>query len=136
MTLPTPPPAGYAPVVAAEARTDAGPAQACAYGVAGQAFQSSNASSAAVAVTDAPPTGLTLVITDLIVSVGSNALTVTFTDQVTSNVILVLQLAANSTYPPITPRGKIRLPKPNSTLQVQTSGTGAIAVTAVYYAEP
>ena len=132
MILPTPPPAGYAPVVAAEARTDAGPGQTCAYGILGQTFQSSNQSGAAAPCTDAPPAGLTLVILDCEISVAV-AMTVTLTDSA-GKAFGVYYFAQAGTIQ-ITTRGKKRLQTINSALYVQTSVTGNIAVTPTYYAE-
>jgi len=96
-------------------------------------FTSADQSAAVASVTPVPTTGQKLVITDLIVSVGS-ALTVNFTEETTGTVLLTLYMAANSTVT-VSPRGLFNLTTINKKLQVQTSGAGNISVLAFYRSE-
>lgn len=106
-------------------------APAVSLGVSGAAFHSANQSGSAAAVTDAPSTGLNLVITDLVVSAGA-AMVVTFTEETSGTVLLKLDMAANSTVV-FTPRGRFTLPTADKKLMVQTSASGTIDVMAQYY---
>ena len=113
--------------------SDAGPSWNSSFGVAGVAFASADAQTAA-AVTDAPESGERLVITDLIVSSDTD-LALTFHEESTAaTVIFKVYIPANGTIQ-ITPRGKVKLPTVNKKLMVDASAAGNITVTAVYYSE-
>jgi hypothetical protein len=110
-------------------------AYAPSLGIAGAAFSSANASAAPAAVISAPGGGLKAVITDLIVSIAPTAaLTVTFTEETSGTVLLVLNLPLNSS-PVILKPDKWKLPTATKRLMVQTSGAGQINVTAWTYTE-
>lgn len=111
---------------------DAGPSWTSVYGVSGEAVSSSDASSP-VPVTDAPTEGQKLVITDLVVS-SAAALTLTFTEETSGDVLLVLYMAANSTVN-VNLRGKLKLAVADKQLLVGASGAGNISVLAGYYSE-
>lgn len=112
---------------------DAGPAQAMSFGVSGATFTSADQHSAAAAVTDAPGTGLKLVVTDLEISTDT-ALTFTFTEETSGTVVAKYYIPAAGVVQ-ITPRGKRKLATANKKLMVQTSASGNIAITAHYYVE-
>lgn len=116
------------------ATQDAGPAWTTAWGIAGVPFNSADASSI-VSVTSAPTSGQKLVITDLIVSVGT-AMTVTFKCE-TSGVVIAgpFYLPAN-TIAQLTPRSKgWKLATADKKLQVIASVSGNITVQAGYFSE-
>ncbi len=113
--------------------TDNGPHWTSAFGVSGARFTSADQSGSAANVTDAPGTGEKLVITDLVISVDT-AMRVDFKEETSGTVLLSLYMAANSTAQ-LTTRSKLKLPTPDTRLQVQTSAAGNIAVTAFYYSE-
>lgn len=113
--------------------TDSGITQATSRGLAGVPFQSADQSGAAVQCSDAPATGLKLVLTDLIVSVDT-AMTVTFTEQTSGTVVHVLYMAANSVINLVC-RGKVKLAAADKYLEVQTSVAGNISVEPIYYSE-
>jgi len=112
---------------------DNGPAWASSFGVAGVRFTSANQSGSKASVTDAPTTGQKLVITDLVVSVDT-AMTVNVYEQSKTDPLLTLYLPGPGSVQ-VTPRSKMKLSTINKTLQVQTSASGNIAVTAGYYSE-
>ncbi len=127
-------PRGQAPT------TDSGPsntwginATPIVLGVSGAAFTSADQHSAVASVTDAPVSGDKLVITDLIISVDT-AMRVDITVEGSSTVLESFYMAANQTLPLVT-RGKFKLPTADKKLQVKTSVSGNIAVTAFYYSE-
>lgn len=101
-------------------------------GVSGARFTSADQSAAAAAVTDAPATGSKLVIDDLVVSVGA-AIDVTFSEETSGTVLLVLQMAADQTVV-VSPK-KWKLATAGKKLMVRTSAAGAITVTAWYHSE-
>jgi len=102
------------------------------FGVAGAAFISADASAAAVAVTDAPTAGQKLVITDLVIS-SAAALTVTITEQTSATVKYKLYIPVAGTVS-LMP-SKFKLDTADKKLMVQTSGAGAVSVSASYYSE-
>lgn len=104
---------------------------AVSLGVSGAVFHSTDQHSAAAAVTDAPDTGLQLVITDLAVSVGSNMI-VTFSEETSGTVLLRFNMLANTSVV-FSPRSKLTLATADKKLMVQTSASGLIDVTAQYY---
>jgi hypothetical protein len=113
--------------------SDGGPGWTSVYGVAGIAFTSADATTAA-AVTDAPTTGQKLVIVDLVAS-SDTAMFLLFHEESTAGtVIFKVFIPANGTIQ-ITPRGKIKLPTVNKKLMVDASAAGNVAVTATYYSE-
>lgn len=113
---------------------DAGPAQAMSFGVSSATFTSADQHSAAAAVTDAPTTGLKLVITDIEIS-ADTAMTLTFTEETSGTVVGKYYIPATPGCIQITPRGKKKLATANKRLMVQASVSGNIAITAHYYSE-
>lgn len=112
---------------------DNGPHWTSVFGVAGVAFTSADATTAA-AVTDAPTSGQKLVLTDLVMS-SDTALFLLFHEESTAGtVIFKVFLPANGTVQ-ITPRSKVKLPTINKKLMVDASAAGNIAVTATYFSE-
>lgn len=103
-------------------------------GVTQAAFTSADQSGSAAAVTDAPPAGLTEVITDIRFS-SDTALHLDFTDSGNSKLLFREYVGANSGGQ-ITLRGKVKLSAPGAQLKVQASAAGNISVTASYYSEP
>jgi hypothetical protein len=118
---------------AANATRDNGPFWTSVFGVSGARFTSSNQSASAASVTDAPTAGQKIVATDLLVSVDT-AMRVDFREQTSGTVVASVYLPANGTMQ-FTPRTKLKLATADRTLQVQTSASGNIAVTALYYSE-
>ena len=112
---------------------DAGPAWTSTFGVSGARFTSADASAADAAVTDAPASGKKLVISDVIVSVGT-AMRVDLKEETSGTVFASLYMAAN-TVVQLTPRGKFKLATADKKLTVRTSAAGNVAVTAFYYSE-
>jgi uncharacterized protein YjbI with pentapeptide repeats len=117
---------------ATQPTSDAGPSWTTVYGVSGAAVISADMTTAAH-VTDSPTGGQKLVITDIIVSVGSVAMTVLFEDHNGTDLIQVY-MPANSTLQ-ITPRGKLKLGTADLVMTAKASVAGAISVTAIYYSE-
>jgi|SRR5574343_780999 len=115
------------------AARDAGPAWTSTFGVAGARFTSADQSASAASVTDAPASGKKLVITDVILSVGT-AMRVDLKEETSGTVFASVYMAANSLVQ-LTPRGKFKLATADKKLQVQTSAAGNVAVTAFYYSE-
>ena len=114
---------------------DAGPAFDSVWGVSGVPFTSADQHSATALVTDVPTSGQKLVIDDLIVSVDT-AMYVTFTEETTGTVMFgPWYLAANCGPVQVTSRGKKKLATANKRLQVQTSVSGNISVSASYHSE-
>src|SRR5574337_205323 len=74
-------------------------------GVSGAVFHSADQSAAVAAVTDAPAAGKKLVITDLLVSVGSNMI-VTMSEETSGTVLARFNMLANTTVT-IVPHGKL-----------------------------
>lgn len=116
-----------------ERAQDDGPSWTSVFGVAGARFTSADQSAAVASVTDAPTSTQKLVITDVLVSVGS-AIRVDLKEETSGTIIASLYLAANSVMQ-WTPRSKLKLATADKKLQVQTSGAGNVAVTAHYYSE-
>lgn len=112
---------------------DAGPNWASSFGVSGARFTSSNQSASAASVTDAPTSGQKLVVTDVLISVDT-AMRVDLKEETTGTVLASIYMAANSMVQ-FTPRSKLKLATADKKLQVQTSASGNIAVTAFYYSE-
>lgn len=132
---------GSVPVVIASDQSavqsiDAGPSWTTRRGINanGEPFSSADQSGSAAAVTLTPVSGANkLIITDLIVSVGTT-MTVTLTEETSGFVIAKLHLVANSAVQ-VTARGEIKLTTANKRLMVQTSVAGNIDVQALYYEE-
>lgn len=103
------------------------------WGIAGERFTSADQSAAVASVTDAPASGEYLVITDFIVSVDT-AMTVNFSEETSVDYVLTLYMPANGSVQ-VTPRAKIKLLVADKQLQVRTSASGNIAITAGYYSE-
>jgi hypothetical protein len=117
----------------AGATKDGGPGWTTVLGVAGVAFTSADATTAA-AVTDVPTTGQKLVITDIVAS-SDTAMFLLFHEESTAgNLYFKVFLPANGTVQ-ITPRSKVKLHTINKKLMVDASAAGNIAVTATYYSE-
>ncbi len=115
------------------ATQDAGPAWTSVHGISGVPFTSSDQHSAAANCTDAPTTGLKLVITDLVFATDT-AMNVTFKEETSGTVIAgPFYVAANSTVQ-LTPRSIAwKLATANKHLQVITSVSGNIMVDAFYF---
>jgi hypothetical protein len=111
---------------------DVGAAHVQSIGVAGVAFTSADVSTPA-AVTDSPGANYKLVIDDLIVSTDT-ALTISFTEETSGDLIWRQYMAAASTIQ-ITPRGKLKLAVAAKKLLVGASAAGNVAVTAIYHSE-
>ena len=112
---------------------DFGSAYASTFGVAGARFTSANQSGSAASVSDAPTTDKHLVIDDVLISVDTE-MRVDLKEETSGTVIASIYLPANGSYQ-FTPRGKLRLATKDKKLQVQTSASGNIAVTAFYHSE-
>lgn len=112
---------------------DAGPAWSSSFGVSGARFTSANQSASAANVTDAPASGKKLVITDVLISVDT-AMRVDLKEETSGTVLASAYMAAN-TVVQITPRSKWKLATADKRLQVQTSASGNVAVTAFYHSE-
>jgi hypothetical protein len=106
-------------------------------GVAGAAFQSADQHSAAAPITNAPvatgANGAVLVVTDLIISVGTT-MTLTFTEETTGTIILVVIMLASTTVV-ISPTGRIPLYTAGKRLFVEASVSGNVNITPVYYSQ-
>lgn len=114
---------------------DNGPHWTSVHGVTSVPFASADATSI-VSVTDAPTSGLKLVITDLFVSVGATAMNLIFKCETSAAIIAgPFYLAANTTQQ-FTPRSKgWKLATVDKKLQVIASAAGNIMVDAHYYSE-
>lgn len=117
----------------AVAAMDAGTFFDISRGVSGVPVPSADAS-AGVIVTDSPAIGLKLVLTDLILSVGATAQTVTLKDADAVVVLGPLYVPANTTLQ-ITPRAKLKLPTANKTLKLHTGASGNVSALVFYYSE-
>lgn len=112
---------------------DAGPAWVTVRGVSGVPKASADMT-AAVAVTDAPTTGQKLVIDDLLVSTDT-AMSVTFTEETSGDIIRgPIYMAANSTTQ-ITLRGETKLAVADKKLLCAASVAGNLTVEAVYHSD-
>lgn len=94
---------------------------------------SADMSGAAADLTDAPASGETLVITDLVISTDTN-MTLTLKEETSGTIFWVLYLAADNTIQ-ITPRSHQKLETADKKLQGQTSVAGNISITASYFSE-
>lgn len=112
---------------------DNGPNWTSVLGVSGERFTSANQSGAAASVTDAPTSGQKLVIDDLEVAVDT-AMRVDIKEETSGKVLFSRMLPANSTYGGAF-RGKVKLATADKKLQVQTSASGNVYVTAIYHSE-
>lgn len=113
---------------------DAGPGWATVRGVSGEPVTSANMSGAAVAVTDAPTEGQSLVVDDLYLSTEAD-LSFTLTEETSGTVILgPLYMAANSAQQ-ITPRARLKLDTADKKLMCQTSAAGNVSVLALVHSE-
>lgn len=115
--------------------TDAGSAHQPNRGIDGNGtpFTSTDQSATAALVTGNPPSGMFLVVDDLIVSVDT-AMTVTFTEETTGTVVSKVYLPANGTLNLVT-RAKRRLKAAGKGLKVQTSAAGNICVECLWHPE-
>ena len=104
------------------------------YGLGQTRFYSADQSGAQAAVTDAPHGGEYIVVSDIVLSVGSVAITVNIIDEVTNTVMMTLFMPVNSTQL-INPNSAWKLPSADSQLMVQTNIAGDIAITAFYKSE-
>lgn len=105
-----------------------------ANGVSAAAFVSADQSAAVAAVTDAPTSTKKLVITEILVSVGATAQTVSFTEETSGTLFARLYMAANTTQH-IRFKGKQKLATADKKLMVQTSASGNVSVRASYRSE-
>jgi len=113
---------------------DAGPAWTTVRGVRGDPVTSADMSGAAVAVTDAPTEGQSLVVDDLYLSTEAD-LSFTLTEETSGTVILgPLYMAANSAQQ-ITPRARLKLDTADKKLMCQTSAAGDVSVLALVHSE-
>ncbi len=106
---------------------DNGPAWHTVWGISGERFTSADQSATSAAVIDAPGSTRFLSIVDLLIS-AEDALTLTFTEETTGKVKLVVPMPADSVLP-WTPRGELKLAA-GKRLMVQASGAGTFHVTA------
>lgn len=113
--------------------TDGGPAQTISLGVAGKAFTSADATTAA-AVSDAPQSGMKLVILDVIASSDTAMFLLFHEESTAANLYYKVFVPANGTVQ-ITPRGKCKLTTVDKKLMVDASASGNISVTCIYYSE-
>jgi hypothetical protein len=113
--------------------SDAGPSWTSKYGVSGAAAVSANASSTPLVITDAPTSEQKIVLDDLILSVDT---AMTLILRTTTGVVILAKfyLPANAVIQ-ITPRGRIKAPTKNQTLELLASASGNIAATAVFHSE-
>ena len=95
-------------------------------------FVSANATAAA-AITTAPDSGKTLVITDLIIS-SDTSMNLLFTEETTGTVLLKIFIAANTSFH-FNPTGKFKLNTADKKLRVTASASGNISILAFYYYE-
>ncbi len=102
-------------------------------GISGARFTSADASAVAVPVISAPGGVTHAVISTLVISVGVAPLTVYFTEETSTTALLDIYMAALSTT--VIPLSRLRLVTANKRLMVQTSGAGAISVSAIWRAE-
>lgn len=121
-----------APSVDTVSTVDAG-GVATSLGLSGARFTSADQSASAASVTDAPSSGKKLVIVDCWVSVGS-AMRVDLKEETSGTVIASFYMSANSSINFVC-RGKVKLATADKKLQIQTSASGNVAVTANYYSE-
>lgn len=112
---------------------DGGPGWASSFGVAGARYTSADRSGSAASVTDAPESGKKLVVTDVLVSVDV-AMRVDLKEETSGTVLASVYLPASGTLQ-WTPRSKTKLATADKKLQVQTSASGNITVTAHYHSE-
>ncbi|MDP2619921.1 MAG: hypothetical protein Q8P46_07045 [Hyphomicrobiales bacterium] len=94
---------------------------------------SADASATPADISAAPASGEKIVLDDLFLSVDTDLL-VTVKEETSGTVMLALYMAAG-TAQQFTPRGKMKLPVAGKKLQVQTSATGNIKVTALTHGE-
>lgn len=114
---------------------DAGPSWTSVWGVAGVPFNSADQSGGVASVTDAPTAGQKLVIDDLLISVDTD-MSVTFKEETSGTILLgPLYFSANNGVQQVTARGKLKLPTADKKLQVITSASGHITVSAGYHSE-
>ena len=107
--------------------------QTCLLGISGVRFTSADASAAAVPVISAPGPNLKAVLITLVVTVGVAPLTVNFTEETSTTALFDVYMPALSTT--IIPLSRFKLASINKRLMVQTSGAGAISVSAIWFAE-
>ena len=112
---------------------DAGPSWTSLMGGTAQVCFTSADATANPALTPSPGAGLKLVITDMVISCAV-AMSLTFTEETTGTVLLVVYVPANGTLQ-ITPRGKFKLNTAAKKLMVDASVAGAVAIQYWYYTE-
>jgi hypothetical protein len=112
---------------------DAGSGVVTSLGVAGERVVSSDAS-AGVNVTDAPTSGSKLVITDILIAVGSVALNVLIKEETTGKVLFDWDAQALTPYHLVT-RGKLKLSTANTRVVVDTDKAGRITASVMFFSE-
>lgn len=120
-----------------DAHKDGGLNWTTVWGVGGVPYSNSDASGATVYVTDAPtPTGRFIVIDDMMISVGSTAMSLTFYEETSGTVIFgPIYMPANS-FIQITPRGKGKKTKfADKRVRVQASVAGQVMIDLGYHSE-
>jgi hypothetical protein len=115
--------------------SDAGPSWDSSRGLSGLPFASADQHGAAASVTDAPTSGMKLVVTDIIISVDTQ-MSVTFKEETTDTIVAgPYYLPAYCGAVQVTQRGKFKMPTADKKLQVITSVAGNITVSAYYFSE-
>src|SRR5947208_16787731 len=112
--------------------TDGGPLWVSSFGVSSAAVVTADATTA-TAVTDAPTSGMKLVITDIVGS-SDTAMNILFEEETSGTDIFKVFVAANGSFQ-ITPRSKVKLATAGKKLTAKASVAGNVAFTACYYSE-
>jgi len=86
-------------------------------------------------LTVAPTSGQKLVLDDLLISVGSVAMTLTFTEETSSTVLLKLFMPATSGAQQITLRNGLKVPTADKKIRVQASAAGDVFIHASHHSE-
>lgn len=86
-------------------------------------------------LTVAPTSGQKLVLDDLLISVGSTAMTLTFTEETSGTVLLKLFLPATSGAQQITLRNGLKLPTADKKIRVTASAAGDVFIHASHHSE-
>lgn len=115
--------------------TDGGPGWTSSRGVSRVPVASADLTTR-TAVTDAPTSSQKLVITDIIVSVGSTAMSILFEEETSNEDVLgPFYFPANTPPTQITVRGKLKLNVADKRLMATASVAGNLSITVLYYSE-
>lgn len=94
---------------------------------------SADMSAAAADISDAPTSGQKIVVTDIVISVGTT-MVVTIKEETSGTVVMVLDLTAHTAIH-IPLHGKLKLATADKKLQAQTSVSGNIYITTTFHSE-